>query len=316
MFAGHGRAERGACLVMRCRIAIPTFNRAPLIARAVRCALEQSYTDLEVMVVDDGSTDATEAALAPFMSNPRFCYVKLAENRGTAVAKNVAIALGRYDAISFHDSDDIVERDKLLRQSSILKLNQIKADPILNWSMAGVAPGGNLPVDVVLTQHWLLDREGARRHIRRALSLVDDFFPQLQMNAGPLGDWILINPALFRRSALIKAGGFEHCVEEDRELRNRLLMHGAVFWLIEEPLLTKVEYGDSLTLSPETNYLSDRRRTDRNLVWERAAAWRNGGAPCVSRIHLGDTRIAAISDSRQRAIASDLPLASHPGMPA
>jgi glycosyltransferase involved in cell wall biosynthesis len=311
----HRRAQCKGSLAMRCRIAIPTFNRASLIGRAVRCALEQSYTDLEVMVIDDGSTDDTEAVLAHFMSDPRFCYVRLAENRGTAVAKNVAIALGHYDAISFHDSDDIAERDKLLRQANILNLKHITADPILNWSIAGIAPAANLPVDVVFSQHWLLDRDGARRHIRRALSLVDDFFPQLQMNAGPLGDWILINPALFRRSALIKAGGFERCVEEDRELRNRLLMHGAVFWLIEDPLLTKIEYGDSLTVSLDTNYLSDRRRLDRNLVWERASAWRNGGKPCVSHIHLGDTRIATISNPQYRSIASDISLASNPEMP-
>ena len=101
---------------MRCRIAIPTYNRAHLISRAVRSALDQSHPDTEVMVIDDGSTDDTEATVLNFKADPRFSYVKLARNVGTAAAKNVAIALGSFDAITFHDSDDIAERDKLLRQ--------------------------------------------------------------------------------------------------------------------------------------------------------------------------------------------------------
>lgn len=301
---------------MRCRIAIPTFNRAHLIARAVRSALDQSHPDIEVMVVDDGSTDATAEVLAPFLDDPRFCYVRLAANRGTAVAKNVAIALGDYDAITFHDSDDIAERDKLLRQASILACPGITADPILNWSMAGLAPGAAIAVDVVLTWHWLLDATGGRREIRRALALVDDFFPQLQMNAGPIGDWILINPALFRRRLWATAGGFERCVEEDRELRNRLLMHGAVCWLIEEALLTKIECADSLTVASDTGYASDQRIADRALVWERAAAWRRGVAAPVVAIDLADTEIASISQPRHRTLADDVRLASAPVMPA
>ena len=300
---------------MRCRIAIPTHNRARLIARAVRSALDQSHTDLDVVVVDDGSTDDTAKVLAPFLEDPRFCYVRLARNVGTAAAKNVAMVLGRFDAIAFHDSDDIAERDKILRQDAVLSLKHVKADPILNWSMAGRAAGGNLEIGVALTQHWLLDTDGGRRHIHRALSLVDDFFPQLQMNAGPLGDWILINPGLFRRSTLTRVGGFERCVEEDRELRNRVIMHGEVIWLIEEPLLTKVECVDSLTATDSTGYLSSCRGEDRNRVWERAQAWRSGKAAPVSRIELGDVEIAYISNREFATLAEDMPLASAPRLP-
>ena len=297
---------------MRCRIAIPTHNRADLIGRAVRSALDQTHPDIEVMVVDDGSTDATAAALSAFLEDPRFCYVQLARNAGAATAKNVAIALGNYDAITFHDSDDIAERDKLLRQDCVLGLKGIIADPILNWSLAGVAPGSQLGVGVALTQHWLLDADGGRRHIRRALSLVDDFFPQLQMNAGALGDWILINPGLFRRSVFVRAGGFEPCVEEDRELRNRLIMHGEVIWLIEEPLMTKVDVAASLTAGAETGYLSARRSDDRNRVWERAQAWRYGAPAPVSPLDLGHVEIAAISKVSCAQIAPDLPFIAPP----
>jgi glycosyltransferase involved in cell wall biosynthesis len=301
---------------MRCRVAIPTFNRAHLVARAVRSALDQSHTDLEIVVIDDGSTDDTQVALSPFMANPRFCYVRLRHNAGTAAAKNVAIVLGTFDAISFHDSDDIAERDKILRQAATLQIQGLNADPILNWSMSGRPPGAALEIGVALTQHWLLAADGGRRHIRRALSLVDDFFPQLQMNAGPLGDWILINPGLFRRSALARVGGFEQCVEEDRELRNRLIMHGEIIWLIEEPLLTKVECADGLTVDNSTGYRSPQRTRDRNMVWARAAAWRAGAPPPVAPIDLQDVEIVRISNPRFNILAEDLPMIGAPRMPA
>ncbi len=305
--------------MMRCRIAIPTFNRADLLPRAVRSALGQSH-DCEVMVVDDGSTDATTAAIAPFLGDPRFVYVRLAANVGTATAKNVAIALGDYDAITFHDSDDIADRDKLLRQATVLGLGTVIAHPILNWSMAAQTPDAPLTIGVALQHHILLGADGSRRHIGRGLSLVDDFFPQLQMNAGPLGDWILINPGLFRRAVFTRAGGFENCVEEDRELRNRLLMHGEVMWLIDEPLLTKIEVDDSLTVASDTAYASPRRRRDRALVWERAAAWRSGGTPPVVPIDLSGVRIASISgastfDGLPLAWAHDLPMLGTPPGP-
>lgn len=299
---------------MKCRIAIPTYNRAHLIARAVRTALDQSWHDTEVMVIDDGSGDHTREAISPFLADPRFCYVLLAENRGTAAAKNVAIALGGWDAITFHDSDDIAERDKLLRQATVLGLPGIVADPILNWAAAGRA-AGPVSIDVVLTQHWLLDADGGRRRIARALSLVDDFFPHLQMNAGPLGDWVLINPGLFRRGALARAGGFERRVEEDRELRNRLIMHGAVHWLIEEPLLTKIEYADCLTVSQATDYRSERRARDRAMVWERVAGWRAGSPAPVVPLDLGDVTITEISHPACRALGADLPITAPPRLP-
>lgn len=64
-------------------------------------ALGQSYDRTTVTVVDDGSTDDTRGALAPFFDNPRFCYLRLAENRGTAGAKNASLLLSRYDAITW-----------------------------------------------------------------------------------------------------------------------------------------------------------------------------------------------------------------------
>jgi glycosyltransferase involved in cell wall biosynthesis len=280
---------------MKCLIAIPTFNRSALIGRAARAALEQSYENTDVLVVDDGSHDDTHQVLKPFMDNPRFCYMRLGKNVGTARAKNVAIAYGVCDAITFHDSDDVPDPHKVLLQVRCLAQKGVQADPCLNWAQSGVEPGSPLEIALVLTQHWLIGSDGSRRKIGRALSLVDDFFPNLQMNAGPWGDWILVNSGLFRHSVFGQVGGFQNCVEEDRELRNRLLMQGQVVWLLEEPLVTKIECADSLTVAAQTNYQSTQRQGDRDLVWGRAMAWRCGAQAPSIKLDLEGVMIDDIS---------------------
>jgi glycosyltransferase involved in cell wall biosynthesis len=280
---------------MKCLIAIPTYNRSPLIARAVKSALGQTYEQISVIVIDDGSTDDTNKVVATFRDDPRFCYIRLKHNVGTARAKNVAIAYGDCEAITFHDSDDIADPNKVLLQARCLAQPKLYADPCLNWELAGIQPEVRLDIGVALTQHWLIGGDGSRRKIGRALSLIDDFFPNLQMNAGPWGDWILINSGLFRHAIFARVGGFEHCVEEDRELRNRLLMNGEVMWLIEEPLVTKIECADSLTVATSTNYLSSQRQQDRDLVWSRASAWRSGAPPARIGLDLEGVEIDDIS---------------------
>ncbi|MFY7708559.1 MAG: glycosyltransferase family 2 protein, partial [Flavobacteriales bacterium] len=53
-------------------IIIPTYNRASLVYKAVKSVLDQAFSDLELLVIDDGSTDHTKEALAEFNSDPRF----------------------------------------------------------------------------------------------------------------------------------------------------------------------------------------------------------------------------------------------------
>jgi glycosyltransferase involved in cell wall biosynthesis len=85
-------------------VIIPTYNRAALVIEAVMGALRQSHTPVEVIVVDDGSTDATESALAPYRDRIR--YIPQA-NRGLAAARNRGILEARGAYLAFLDSDDV-----------------------------------------------------------------------------------------------------------------------------------------------------------------------------------------------------------------
>ena len=231
----------------RVDIIIHTYNRAHHIERAVHAALNQSCWNRLVTMVDDGSSDATKQVLQPCLSRPDFSYIQLKKNLGTAGAKNAALLLTGGSAVTFHDSDDIVHRDKVLR-------------PLR-----------------VLTHHALILPDGRQVEIRRNLSLVDDIFPNLQMGADVTGDWTHVNSGLFRQDVFARFGGFENCIEEDREFRNRIILNGAIVWVIPDLLLTKIETSDSLTQSAASDYDSARCRADRGMVWAKVAEWRSTG---------------------------------------
>ena len=94
---------------------IPTFNRANYIAEAVESVLAQTYTPIELIVVDDGSTDDIRQILTGF---PGIRYL-WQENRGFAAARNAGIAIATGQFLSFLDSDDVWREDKIRRQMAV-----------------------------------------------------------------------------------------------------------------------------------------------------------------------------------------------------
>jgi glycosyltransferase involved in cell wall biosynthesis len=96
-------------------VILPTFNRGRTLRRAVDSILNQSYGHLEVLVMDDGSTDGTAEVMAG-ITDPRVRYVPLALNRGASRARNAGLALARGEFIAFQDSDDEWLAGKLERQ--------------------------------------------------------------------------------------------------------------------------------------------------------------------------------------------------------
>jgi len=104
-------------------VVIPTYNRQQTILRAVNSVLNQTYQDLEVIVVDDCSTDDTRAVVEA-IADPRVRYVCLEKNSGACTARNRGITLSRGEYIAFQDSDDEWYADKLTRQLAALEENE------------------------------------------------------------------------------------------------------------------------------------------------------------------------------------------------
>ena len=101
-------------------IIIPTYNRAHLILKSIKSVLNQTYQDIEILVIDDGSTDNTENLITD-LNDKRIKYIKLENNQGGSKARNIGImkASGKY--ISFQDSDDYYHYNKLETQFKNLK---------------------------------------------------------------------------------------------------------------------------------------------------------------------------------------------------
>jgi glycosyltransferase involved in cell wall biosynthesis len=297
---------------MQSLITIPTYRRAHQIVRAVEAALAQSQQDVTVVVIDDASGDDTQTACARWFGHPRFGYIRLERNVGTAAAKNVALALVPFDAITFHDSDDIPHVDKVLRQQRTLGRTGLIAADCAPWHLAGGTQVENAPaeLDLVLTAHRFISSDGSAARIARSLSLVEDFFPNLQFAAGPPGDWVLINSGLFRRDLFARIGGYADSVEEDRDLRNRALMAGAHIWFINDVLLDKYEQPDSLTVAGATGYSSARRQDDRAALWKRIADWRPGTPPSQVPIDLAELGVAFASLPKRPVVATDIAMTS------
>ena len=106
------RTDASAPLVS---VVIPTHNRADVVMRAVRSALDQTLADIEVIVVDDGSTDGTRAKLES-LKHPRLSYLRHEQARGAPAARNTGTRAARGQWVAFLDDDDIWFPHKLERQ--------------------------------------------------------------------------------------------------------------------------------------------------------------------------------------------------------
>ncbi len=101
-------------------VVIPTYNRRDSVREAIASAVAQSYPDVEVIVVDDGSDDGTAEVVREFQEFEVVQYVYQA-NRGVSAARNVGVARARGELIAFLDSDDVWQPDKLAYQVALFQ---------------------------------------------------------------------------------------------------------------------------------------------------------------------------------------------------
>lgn len=99
-------------------VIIPAYNSAKYLSDAINSILQQTMKADEIIVVDDGSTDDTEAVLKKFKGNIRTVYQ---ENAGTASARNRGLQMAQGDIIGFLDADDIWLKNKLELQLNLFQ---------------------------------------------------------------------------------------------------------------------------------------------------------------------------------------------------
>ena len=205
-------AERPAPTVS---VVIPTFNRGALLDEAIHSVLAQTFDDLELIVVDDGSTDDTRRRVEAHR-DPRVRYLHQ-RNTGLAAARNAGIQAARGSYVAFLDDDDSWQPDKLRRQMELLS-----ARP---------------DVAAVHTGFRWVDQRGApldmeyRRPRSRGSLYEDLMFGNVISGSG--------SSVLVRASCFGKAGMFDPALRarEDQDLWRRLALAGCEFACVDEPLV-------------------------------------------------------------------------------
>ncbi len=200
-------------------VIIPTYNRADMVPRAVESVLKQSRRPGEVIVVDDGSRDATMEALERFGAD--IIYVKK-PNGGVSSARNFGIARAKGDWIAFLDSDDEWMPGKLERQLAV-----IRRHPELVWV------SGNFESCLCATGRRGLRMQEAKlaRHVKDGV--IEDVFAAW---ADEVVTWT--GTMLVKKQALEKAGGFDEQMNraEDLDLWIRIALDNPRVGFVTEPL--------------------------------------------------------------------------------
>lgn len=120
IFNGDDESERIPNLVS---IIMPSYNTAQYIGATIKSVLNQTYTNWELIIVDDCSTDNTDDVVKNYLSDKRIKYLKNEQNSGAAVSRNRALREAKGQWISFLDSDDLWMPEKLEKQICFMKEN-------------------------------------------------------------------------------------------------------------------------------------------------------------------------------------------------
>jgi glycosyltransferase involved in cell wall biosynthesis len=197
-------------------VIIPTYNRATMVCEAIESVLNQTYKDLEVIVVDDGSTDGTQEVLrGRYDERVRYCFQT---NSGRSVARNRGLMASRGSYVLFLDSDDL-----LLPQALEHEVGYLDAHPDL---------------DVVYTDGYFCDEAG--RNVSRIAPARPDHRPEDILEGLVISNVILAcHSVMVRRASLdtLEPPYFDEALRgtEDEDLWIRLAARGSTFAYLDVP---------------------------------------------------------------------------------
>lgn len=221
-------------------VVIPSYNAAQYLPETLRSVLGQTYRNLEVIVVDDGSTDSTGTVIQEFVADSRVRYFQQ-PNGGAASARNRGVLESRGELVAFLDSDDLWQPEKLEKQVPLFR------DPA---------------VGIVYS-----DREHINEHGERI-----PCNPLVPYRGTCLAGQLLIrnfvpmSSAVMRRDVFDKAGPFDTTLSrsEDLDFWLRAALHYG-FDFVHEPLVLHRKWAAQLTSNKAKVWESNLRIQDRFL---------------------------------------------------
>lgn len=197
----------------RVSIVIPTYNRADLLLLTLRSALAQTFTDREIIVIDNASTDETPEVMAQFADRVR--YIRKPVNKGLVDSYNMGFREAAGDFILLLDSDDTIHPEMIARQVAYLDHNR--------------------NVDFVRVGGYYVDAAG-EKFARVRFSPTG---PGRQLLSSLVfGNFELCGAILYRKSTIERVGMFDEClpVYEDWDHSLRMALRDCHFGFIAEPL--------------------------------------------------------------------------------
>jgi glycosyltransferase involved in cell wall biosynthesis len=248
-----GRGEAGLVSVV-----IPVRNRVDLLVAAVESALAQEAAPVEVVVVDDGSTDDVAGKLARFGAS---VHLIRQPNRGVTAARNAGLRHVRGEFVAFLDSDDVWRPGKLAAQLAVLRACP---EAGMVWTdMAAVTPDGTLRDERYLRTFYAGSYAGSGVEASLRAIRLGDVWPEspaavrdVRVLVGDIfaamffGNHVHTSTVLLRRKRLQATGGFDERFPrtgEDYEFHWRTSFLGPVA-LLDEPFVDyRVGAADQLT---------------------------------------------------------------------
>ncbi|MGH9643007.1 MAG: glycosyltransferase family 2 protein [Terriglobales bacterium] len=209
-------------------VVIPTFNCAAYLDECLQSVFRQTFTDFELIVVNDGSTDATGAVITPWLNRIRYFEQ---EHAGASAARNLGIREAAGEYIAFLDADDLWEPLKLGRQ-----IQQLDANP----------DAGLVCSDFAIHD---IDRTCAKSFFSRIGSIEGGFvFRRLVREC-----FLFTSTVMVRRGVLAETGGFDPGLDvcEDFELWLRIA-HRTQVCVVREVLAAKRQRVSSIRAPENT----------------------------------------------------------------
>jgi glycosyltransferase involved in cell wall biosynthesis len=230
-------------------VVIPLYNKAAYARRAIDSVFDQSFDDLEIIVVDDGSTDGGGEVVAA-IEDPRLRLIRQA-NAGVAAARNVGVGAARGRWVAFLDADDTWRPDRLARQFAAL----VRAPDVV-WAAGAFVTTG---------------RGGRTRQIP---DTPDAWFAEADVLNDALlilgAGWMLwTGTVMVRRDVLAQFGGFDPMLKvgEDVLLWTRLAVQHPRLVYVRTPIATYAQgVQDSLTKRAAAEGILDQLELARRLI--------------------------------------------------
>lgn len=212
-------------------VVIPTYNRAEKLKQTLDSVIAQSFTDFEVLVMDDGSIDNTKAVVESFQ-DARISYAWAQNSGGPATPRNLGINAAQADWICFLDADDLWYPDKLKRVHEAITNNQ-SLDLICHNEMMSVLATGS-------------------KSLLKYGPFEADFYRVMLT----LGNQVSTSAATVKRDFLNKHSlrfnqSPDYVIIEDYDMWLRVAFHGGVFHFIAEPLGEYIIENDNISSNLE-----------------------------------------------------------------